>query len=481
MSFKRGLAWTIFGQSTFFIVQFVGSVIVARILSPYDFGVYAIAVAFTGLLSLVQSVGLGSYMVREPELTPERIATAFTINAIISFGLAIATASAALAGSLLFDNASVRGVLLVLAISPLIGMLNTVPYALLEREGNFRLISITGMVRSLASTGGTVALAVAGWGFYAIAWGQLGASLIAAVLLCVAARRHVHWKLSLSNWREISRFGMQMVAITGVNTLASRTSDLVLGKVLGLQSLGLYTRAANTNNLFWDNIHTVLGRVAFSEMSKQKREGKSLRGFYLNAVDMMTALLWPLFTGLAVLAHPLIRLVYGSQWVKAADLFALLNLWAVLLVSITLTWEVFVACGETARQARFEFIRTGVGTLLFVVGCSISLKAAAIARVAEAIFSIFLYRPHLERMTDTNLQDAGKVYLRSGLLTALAVGPAVALIRTIQSSSITAFHVALVVAAGVLLWTCGLLVLQHPLMREARAILGRRVLTRARG
>ena len=478
MGFRRGLAWTVAGQGVFFVIQFVGSVIVARLLSPYELGVYALAVAVTGVLNLIQSVGLGSYMVREPDLTPERIATAFTVNAAISLLLAAATAGLALAGSLISSDTGVRGVLLVLALSPLIGMLSVVPYAMLEREANFRLISVSGVMRSLVATIGTVALATAGWSYYAVAWSQVGASLVQAVMLCVVARRHVSWRLSLSGWREISRFGAQMIAITGVNNLAGRVSDLLLGKITGLIALGLYNRASNVNNLFWENIHLVMGRVAFAELARLKREGVSLRPFYLNAIEMMTASLWPLFTGLAVLAEPLIRLVYGQKWIDAASPFALLNLASVVLISITLTWEVFVACGETSRQARFEFVRTAVGTTFFAIGCSVSLKAAAAARVADALFSMFLYRPHLERMTDTSLRDTGPVYLRSGLLTALAVAPAVVLVMTTAPSAITLLQIGAAVVPGMVLWGGALVLLRHPLYQEGALFVKRRLQAR---
>ena len=471
MGFKRGLAWTVAGQSAFFIIQFAGSVIVARLLSPYELGVYALALAITGVLNLVQSIGLGSYLVREPDLTPDRIATAFTVNAVISLLLAAATVAIALVGTSFTGSTGVRGVLFVLALTPLIGMVSVVPYALLEREANFRLISIAGVIRTLIATAGTVALAEAGWSYYAIACAQVGGSCVQAIVLCTFARRHVHWRMSLKGWRAVASFGTQMIAITGVNSLAARASDLLLGRLAGLASLGLYNRASNVNNLFWDNIHLVMGRVAFAEMARLKRDGQSLRSFYLNAIEMTTASLWPLFTGLAVLAHPLIRLVYGPQWQGAAVPFALLALSAVILISITLTWEVFVACGETAKQARFEFLRTAVGTMFFAVGCWISLEAAAIARVADALFSMFLYRPHLERMTDTRLRDTGPVYLRSGFLTALAVGPACFLVNTVPGTLINFYQIFVVVACGILLWTCALVVLRHPLYREARILL----------
>lgn len=480
MGFKHGLAWTAAGQASFFVIQFVGSVIVARLLSPYEMGVYALALAIVGVLNLIQSIGLGSYLVREPDLTPERVATAFTVNAAISLLLSAITVALGIAGTFLANDPGIRGVLLVLAITPLVGIFSVVPTALLEREANFRLISITNVVRSIVATVGTVVLAYNGWSYYSIAFGQVGGSIVGTALLCMLARRHIHWRLSIAGWREVGRFGAQMIAITGVNSLAGRASDLMLGKITGIVALGLYNRAANVNNLFWENLHLVMGRVVFAEFSRQKREGMSLRRSYLAISEMVIGSLWPLFTGLAVLSEPLIRLVYGDQWAGAAGPFALLALSAVVQLSITMTWEIFVACGETARQARFEIVRATVGTVFFAIGCTISLEAAAAARVADAAFSMLLYRPHLQRMTETSMADMGPIYLRSGLLTLLAVLPAGIMMTTGGDAAATLpFGTMLGAAsAGVLLWGGGLVLLDHPLYREARSwIVKRRTAT----
>lgn len=473
MKFKQGLAWTAGGQASFFILQFGGSVIVARLLSPYEMGVYGLAVAIVGVINLIQSVGLGSYIVREPDLTAERLATAFTINAAISLGLAAVTAGLGAASTAVTSDAGVRGCLLVLALTPLLGIISIVPSSLLEREGDFRIISIGNMVRSLMASLLTVMLAYRGWSYYSVAWGQVGASIVSTSVVCVLARRHLRWRMSLAQWRQISKFSTQMIAISGVNTLAARASDLLLGKFTGLAGLGLYNRAANVNNLFWENLHLVMGRNVFSELARIKREGQSLRSFYLSVSEMVTAFLWPVFTGLAVLAEPLIRLVYGDQWAAAAPAFALLALSSVVNLSITMTWEVFVACGETGRQARIEFIRTGLGVVLFAIGCSISLEAAAGARVLETLFSMLLYRPHLERMTDTSLRDSGPIYLRSGLLTLLAVLPASLLMMYSGSdaSHLPFLTMLIAVLIGAALWSLGLLLMRHPIVEQVRGLL----------
>ena len=469
MNFRRSLAWTAGGQLCYFLIQFAGSVALARLLSPYEFGVNALAAAATGVLYILQSVGLGAYLVREPELTGDKIAAASTVNVAISIAIAAGTAALAFAGRLVAPDRNVQNMLLLIALSPLVGMWGAVPYALLERRGDFRTISLLNIGRSLLATVGSVLLAWRGFSFYSIGIAQLGSSLVNVVVLNAVAWHPAALSPSVKGWRVIGRFGAQMVATHGVNAVSARASEYALGRIRGVVDLGLFGRATTIFNLFWDNVHMVIGRVLFTEFARVKREGRSLRELYLTTNEMMTATLWPLFVGAAVLSQPLIRLVYGDKWVGAGPPFVLLAAAAVVLVSITMTWEVFVVSNATGQQARLEAVRTMAGVTMFIAGACVSLTAAAAARVAEAALSSALYRPHLQRMTDTTFGDMAPIYARSALLTALAVAPAAAtmLARGAAAGRTGLAAMAVAVALGGALWAVGLLALRHPLYSEA--------------
>jgi len=143
-----------------------------------------------------------------------------------------------------------------------------------------------------------------------------------------------------------------------------------------------------------------------------------------------------------------------------------------VLVSITMVWEVFIVCHETGRQARFEGIRAGVGMVLFTAGCFVSLTVAAVARIGEAIFSVALYRPHIERMTNTRRREFLPVYWRSSVLTAAACSPALVLMSFYNWSPhvpITLTCVAII--SGVAFWLGALRLMNHVLLEEVRRLL----------
>jgi len=140
-----------------------------------------------------------------------------------------------------------------------------------------------------------------------------------------------------------------------------------------------------------------------------------------------------------------------------------------VMVSLTLTWELFVVRQETGRQARIEFVRMGAGLVMFAVGCTFGLTGAAAGRIGEALVAVGLYRPHLDRMTDTRLQDFAPIFRRSALLTVSAAAPAGLVMVLHHGSEFTPLtEVIIAIFAGFLLWLLGLFILRHPLIEEVR-------------
>lgn len=472
MSMRRHLAWMSLSQGCFFLIQFLSSVFVARLLSPYEMGVYAVAMAIVGVLSTIQSFGLSGFIVRERDMSKDLMASTFTINAAISLTLGLLVAGLSTVGGAFLHEKGVRNVMLVLSLSPILGIFEFLPATNLERSAQFKVIAMMNTGRTIIAQGLTVLLAFKGFSYMSMAYGQIAAAVFSAIAYMIVGRQHVSLRLHLAEWRRVTSFGLNMLAISGVNSIAARTAEFLLGRLVGLSALGLYSRASNLNNLAWENIHLVIGRVVFVDLAAQKRNGESLRASYLKIVEIITALLWPLFAGLAIVAGPFILAVYGPKWVAAAHPLVMLALSAMVLVAITMTWEIFVVCQETSRQAKIEFVRTGAGLAMFAVGCLISLTGAAAARVGEAVFSVILYRPHLNRMTDTQTGDFTGIYLRSAMLTVVAVAPAAILMWIYHASERTPLAYVLgAVALGVTLWLVLLLLYKHPLAQELTRLL----------
>jgi O-antigen/teichoic acid export membrane protein len=480
MSVRRSLAWMALGQGSFFVFQFVSSIIIARLLKPYEMGVFAIALATIGVLSVIQSLSLNNLLVREHELGERLLASAFTVNLLIAAALSSLIAGAAFLGDIFFNEPGVRSVLLVLSVTPLIGALTFLPGALLEREGNFRAVAMFKSGGALVTGATAVFLAYRGYSYMSLAYGQLIASVVISIVVAIAGRRYLRFRLSLADWRMVTRFGAQMLAIAGVLRISRSLADMMLGKIQGLGTLGLYSRANNVHNMLWENLLFIITRVVFIDFAGFERQGGHIRERYLRVIEIITALLWPAFGGLAILSLPLVRALYGPNWDAAALPLSILCIGSAIHISMPMTWEIFVLRKQTGLQTRIEFIRSGTTFALFIAGAFVSIVAAAAARIGDAIIAQILYRKHLMRFTETTWGDVIPIYLRSALLTAAALLPAALLMLLASDPK----HLGLIpvlasAAAGFAAWALLLKLTGHPIAEEARKLIDSRRPARA--
>lgn len=467
MSIKKSLAWMGIAQAAVFLIQFICSVVLARYLSPQDMGVFAIGLATIGVLALLQSFGLQPLIVREEVLTPSIRATAFTVNAVICLIQAAATAVLGFAGGSFFSNEGVKHVLLVLSITPLFGIFSFLPGAELERNARFKATALITLLTTLAGGVATMLFAVLGLSYMSLAYGQLISSAALASTFIVVGHEYFSCRLGLGAWRRVSNFGAQMFAYSAIVNFSQRFCEILLGRVAGLASLGLYSRAVGLNNIAWGNIHYLVSRVVLVDFATLRRAGMPLKARYMQTVAMITATLWPAFAGLAVLATPFIVILYGPKWSSAALPLTFLSIASIIQVSMTMSWELFAVSDDIAAQTRVELIRNGVSVPLFVGACFISINAVAFTRIIDAGIAFVLYRPHLDRLSGASLRNLGGIYLTSAIVTLAAVGPASALMILFPQASLELPYLAAAVLLGITLWASLLFVMKHPLAEEA--------------
>lgn len=474
MSVSRSLAWMGSAQGLGIVLQFAVQVVLARFLSLHEAGIYAVALAVVGVLSLLQALGLQALIVREDELTPEIAATTFTINALISIALAVGLVLISFVGTAFLGDPGVGRVLRALAVVPIFAIFSFLPMAILEREGRFKQIALIGTAGTIAGAGVTIVLALFGAKYMSAAYGQWANAAVVMIVMIVIARQHASLRVSFAAWRRIADFALQMLAINGISAVTLRLSEVLLPKFLGLSALGLYSRASGLNGLIWLNVHILIGRVMLVDFVGLHRQGISLRSRYIATVDVVSVLLWPVFAGFAVVAGPFILNVFGARWLPATVPLVFLSLASMTQVAITMTWELFTATGQLRQQTRVEFIRAIAALALFIGGCMISLEAAAAARFVEALVAVMLYRPYLNRMTDTRATDFWPIYGRNLLLTLVAIAPAAALMTAYGwRADVPLLPLGAAVALGMVLWIGALVAARHPLLVEARRILGR--------
>lgn len=474
MSVRRSLAWAFSGQFIAFAVQFAGTIAIARLLSPSEIGIYAIAMAALGIIQVVTTFGIASYIIRETELPPGTLEVAFTINTILILSLTLLLAGLSFAAGPVLGAPQAGSVLRILALSNLLAILNFRPTAMLQREMQFKQLSFITVTTGVVQTASTVGFALAGASFMSPAYASLISGVAVTTLTLILGRRHIGFRLSLAGWRPITTFGLQMMSVSGVAMLTGKLSDLLLGRIMGVTALGLYGRASGLSGIIFDALYGTATRVVFVQLSKDYRENGDWRATYLRSFSMITAFMWPLLIGLAVLSRPAVLILFGERWLPAALPLSALMVAQFIGVAFGMNWELFVLRGETGRQAKYEVTRLLLGVPIFAVGCLFGLLPAAIAKIADALIGLIVYYPHVRRLAEIGPREIPTIYRNSALLTVVATIPSAATMIYYDWSPRTPFPViAAAVALGIMLWFGLIVLMRHPIRDELLLLYGK--------
>ena len=478
-SIRASLAWNYGAHLLVFVVTFGGTIVLARLLTPHDLGVFGVSLAISGILGTISYFGVANYLIRDHALSDGTIATGFTINAILCLIVGAALWLLGGVGAALFADGAIPRVLRWMALVPVLGIAEFLPMTLMTRDMRFAPLSLLQLARATVNTGFAIAAGFAGYSYLSPAIGAVAGAIFGAVGFTLVGWRHVRWRISLAGWTEFVAFSAQMLSAGGVSVLAARVSELVVAHMLGLSALGYYTRASGFAAMVWDGAYGLSTRVIYVQMAAQLRETGTLKPTFLHATRLLSAIMWPAMAGIAVLSGPIIRVFYGPAWAGAALPLSLLMAGQIMAISFAMTWELCVLTGRTGWHARVEIARALAGLAVFVFGAAFNLGAAAAGRVADSLIGLAIYRPRLGELSGATPAEMRQAYRGGVLLTGLAIAPAVAM-RLAWSEAAPLWHLILAPLAGGGLWLIGLALTRHPLFAEIRLLRRRDQAARSR-
>src|SRR5262249_53132451 len=155
------------------------------------------------------------------------------------------------------------------AVLPIISIFEFLPQSGIDRQGEFRAVAMINMTRYTIGNGAMLGFAFSGHSYMSLAYGQLVSGFVAAIAANILGWRHASVRLGGTRWREIMVYGIQVLASTGIGAVSARIADLIMGRLLGLAALGLFSRASGLNSLIIDNFYLIIVRVVFVDLAEQ--------------------------------------------------------------------------------------------------------------------------------------------------------------------------------------------------------------------
>ena len=323
-SVRRGLAWSAVNNTFVRLGGLAVGVVLARLLSPNDFGVYAVALTVQTILITLTELGISADLIRRAGFT-ERGPTAATIGLAVSAFMALCMVALAQPVASLLGSDEAAPVIRVMAVTLLLAGLSVVPYSIMQREfmqSRQLLIDAVGLI---VSTVVTVALILIGIGPLSIAVGRVAASASTVVLQfwVTKSRPKFSWDASIA--RQIIAFGVPIAAANLLSWVILSLDNVLVGRNLGATALGFYVLAFNLSSWPMNAVGLTIRSVALPAFSRFRDDGPETQRAFQTSTSLICLLAVPLGTLLIAFAGPLIGFLYGDRWMPSASILAALG------------------------------------------------------------------------------------------------------------------------------------------------------------
>jgi len=383
----RGVLWSGLGQFGIQAFGFLVSVVLARLLSPRDYGLAAAAAIFTGFLGSFGGSGLTMALVQRTDVSEEDLNTGFWAALGLGGGMALILVAASPYLATFFRESRIGPLLMVQAIGLVLTPLGAVHTALLLRRMDFRSLAISDLSAIGASGVLAIGMALTGWGV----WSLVVPALVGTGLGTIVLWQCVDWQLrggiTWGSLRSLGRFTLTVMTFNILNYLRGNIDYLVLGRMLGAWPLGLYYLAYNLTTIPQTRLVPVVTRVLFPVLSAVQYDVVRLQKGYVQAIRYVSLFTFPLLAGLASLAPEFVLAVFGVHWVEAAPLVRILSIAGLLYSVGTTNGSVIFSRGRADIACWIGIGGAAAMTGCVLVGARYGALGVAVAVAAYAAIS----------------------------------------------------------------------------------------------
>jgi O-antigen/teichoic acid export membrane protein len=313
------------------LIGLVSTIVVSRLLTPDEIGTFAVASAIVMVISEFRILGAGAYLVREAELTVEKVRAALGLTILISWGLGTLVFISAPFVAEYFDLPPVMTIFRILSLNFFLAPLVSIPFALLTRDLKFNLLFRAQVLGVTTNLFVTVSLIYAGLSYYSLAWGQTSSTVIQFILMTLFIRPDgMSYRPRLKGMREIASLGLFNSLANILRKATVIVPDLVIGKMGTIYQVGIFSRGLGFIQFVSQTLMMGISPVALPYLSGTRREGGDVRFAYRRASVLLGGMVWPALAVGSLASLPAIRLFFGDQWDAAAPLASWLAVWAAL-------------------------------------------------------------------------------------------------------------------------------------------------------
>jgi O-antigen/teichoic acid export membrane protein len=468
---RRLLAMTMIQRGLAVAVYTAATMILARLLTPEQVGIFSLGAAFLAVASVVREFGITEFLMQDKALDRNRIRAAYGVAIVVGWSMGAAILLLRQPIARFYGEPGVAQVLAVMALNYAFLPFATPTTALLYRDMGIGRVLWIQTVALVIGHVASIAMAWTGMGYMALAWGAVVNSVCMVVMLLWTRRDALQYSPTLAGsgpiWSYCGKF-----SVSGVfEQVGANVHEFIIGRRFGFAALGLYSRANGLFVQFNQNIARGISRVLLPNFARQAREGSGdLRADYRATLRLYTAFVWPMYALAAVMAPEIVDVMFGRQWAQSAPLLRLLCIGAIIQAGYAFASELLGAMGQAGARLRINSLGTPLWAVLCVIGSLFSLRAIALAFALQAAIVLMLYLRQLQRLIGFTWRDFAAATWRSALVAA-AVGAAGFAAQRLLTGEVAGSFVVLAIvsllATGA--WAGAAFLCRHPVAIEIAA------------
>ena len=473
---RNAVIWRSGSQMLAQMVQWAATFLVIRILSPGDYGLFAMTGVVLVFLNMLNGYGLASGLIRREAVTPFEIRQLFGMLILLNATLGIAQLALAPLAAAYYRQPIVADLLRAQALLYLTTPFIALPYALLSRAMDFRHQARTNIVASMASAATALGGALMGWGVWTLVAAPMALFTIRAVMLTWSARSLIRPSFRFRGAGHLARYGGVMAAGQLFWFLQSQVDVFIAGRHFSPHLLGIYTTSLFLTQIFVAKFVPPLNEVAFSAYARIRHDERAVAQAFVRSVRIIFVVAMPFYLGLAATAEPLVLAVLGEKWREAVPVVRLLA-----LAMPFMTMQVLYAPACDARGHPGIGVRNGAAGAVvlgvaFLVGVRWGVTGMGWAWIAAYPLYLAISTWRSLPVIGARVRDLADAVAPSALA-ALAMAVIVRLLDLTLPPLDPVWRLAALIAVGTVIYTAWLAAFARPTIRELGSLIRKRPLS----
>ena len=386
----KGVGWSFIDSFAGQGITFLVGLVLARILSPEEYGLIGIITIFIAVFNSIVDSGFSNALIRKTDAKEIDYNTVFITNMVVSVVLFFALFLAAPLIANFFNQPLLKSLSQVMASIVIINAFAIIQRTLLVKRIDFKTQTKISLISSITSGVIGIGMALGGYGVWSLAGQQISRQLINTVFLWIYAKWYPKLQFSWNSFKELFGFGWKLLVSGLIDTVWREIYQVVIGKCYSPATLGQYTRAQQFGSIFSSNLNTIVQRVSYPVLSSIQNDKERLKQAYRRVIKVTMLVTFVLMLGLAAISKPMILVLVGDQWLMAAGLLPIICFQMMLYPLHSLNLNMLQVQGRSDLFLRLEVIKKCVAIIPILLGIFINIYWMLWGSVFTGFFAYYL-------------------------------------------------------------------------------------------